>query len=293
VPASRLFKSMDDPDKKAKASHVHRLPYSAAGKKSAFEFDGEKYRAAAGHQAQWGRQILLELDLTGSERVLDLGSGDGTLTKELAIRVPRGMVLGIDASEGMIASAKSLEGGNLRFKRQDINEINFDSEFEVIFSNATLHWIKDHRNLLGRCAHALNKGGYLRFNFAGGGNCTSLLSVIGRMIADERFKQHFACFEWPWYMPGLSEYEKIIRECAEFTDIRAWEENADRVFNRNELVGWIDQPSLVPFLKEIRDTARAMEFRNAVVQEMLNVTRRSEGEYFETFRRLNVFARKP
>ena len=121
----------------------------------------------------------------------DVGSGDGTLTKELALRVPRGIVLGIDASEGMIAAAKKLEGGNLRFERRNIDEIDFDNEFDVIFSNATLHWVKDHRNLLARCGQALRKDGYLRFNFAGDGNCATLNSVIRRIMHEEQFRSHF------------------------------------------------------------------------------------------------------
>ena len=101
-----------------------------------------------------------------------------------------------------------------------------------------------------------------------------------------------AFFEWPWYMPSLSEYERMVRERAEFDEVRIWEENADRLFSQDELVRWIDQPSLVPFLKHIKDTTQSAAFRNAVVQGMLHVTKHSEREYFETFRRLNVFARK-
>jgi len=93
-------------------------------------------------------------------------------------------------------------------------------------------------------------------------------------------------------MPAVSEYEDMVRNCVEFEKTRIWEENADRLFSRDELVRWIDQPSLVPFLKHIKDTTQSAAFRNAVVQGMLHATKHSEGEYFETFRRLNVFARK-
>lgn len=284
---------IDDPeDHGAEGPHVHRLRYIVAAKKSAFEFDGDRYKAASKHQKEWGRQIIAELNLDGSERVLDLGSGDGTLTKEIAIRVPRGIVLGIDASEGMIEAAKKLEGGNLRFERRNINTMDFDSEFDVIFSNATLHWIKDHRNLLVRCSQALKKDGYLRFNFAAEGNCAALISIIRQLMLEEQFKTHFPFFEWPWYMPGPAEYERMVREYADFHEVRIWEENADRLFNQEELVKWIDHPSLVPFLKQISDTTVKVAFRNKVVNAMLRNTCRSEREYFETFRRLNIFAKK-
>ena len=131
---------MDDPeDHGAEGSHIHRLRYIVAAKKSAFEFDGDRYKAASKHQREWGQQIIAQLDLAGNERVLDLGSGDGALTKLLASRVPQGSVLGIDASDGMIAAAMKLEGVNLLFERRNINEMDFTEEFDVIFSNATLH----------------------------------------------------------------------------------------------------------------------------------------------------------
>ncbi len=284
---------MDEPeDHGAEGPHVHRLRYIAAVKKHAFEFDGDRYKAASRHQREWGRQIIAELDLDGNERVLDLGSGDGTLTKELAVRVPRGIVLGIDASEGMISAAKGLEGGNLRFELCDINEMDYDNEFDVIFSNATLHWIMDHRSLLARCSRALKRDGYLRFNFAGEGNCPAFISVVRRIMLEEPFASYFAFFMWPWYMPGLGEYEGLVRGHAEFDEVRIWEENADRFFSRDEMVRWIEQPSLVPFLKCIRDGTQSSAFRNAVVEAMLQATRHSDREYFEAFRRLNIFAKK-
>jgi trans-aconitate methyltransferase len=57
------------------------------------------------------------------------------------------------------------------------------------------------------------------------------------------------------------------------------------------MIRWIDQPSLVPFMPRIEDADRA-GFRAEVIEGMLRVTRQSDGRRFETFRRINVFARK-
>ena len=64
----------------------------------AFEFDAEKYKKASTHQRQWGKKLILELNLKGAERILDLGSGDGGITVRLAELVPDGLVIGVDAS---------------------------------------------------------------------------------------------------------------------------------------------------------------------------------------------------
>ena len=68
--------------------------------------------------------------------------------------------------------------------------------------------------------------------------------------------------------------------------------NADRYFdNEQEMIRWIDQPSLVPFLKYL-DKANKQTFRDTVVEQMIKETAQPDGTCFETFRRINVFAKK-
>ncbi len=64
------------------------------------EFDGKKYEKASDHQKGWGTRLIAELNLKGSERVLDLGCGDGSITAQIADFLPEVEVLGIDASAG-------------------------------------------------------------------------------------------------------------------------------------------------------------------------------------------------
>jgi trans-aconitate methyltransferase len=257
----------------------------------ALEFDGKKYRQASEHQQEWGARLLAELALRGDERILDLGCGDGRLTAQLAEGVPAGSVLGIDASAGMIEAAREHQRPNLAFRLLDINELDFESEFDVLFSNATLHWVKDHRRLLGNSLRALRPGGILQLNFAAEGNCSHLFAVLREVLPQARYAEHFRGFEWPWYMPEVDEYRALVQEFA-FREAKVWGENADRFFPTvDAMVGWVDQPSLVPFLKHVGEPDR-QAFRDAVIERMTEVTRQPDGRCFETFRRVNVFARK-
>lgn len=256
-----------------------------------FEFDANKYSAGSAHQKEWGKRIIAELPIKGDESILDLGCGDGVLTGQLAALVPDGRAIGIDASENMIKKANELTAGNLSFVRMDINDLDFNEEFDLIFSNATLHWVKDHVRLLSNCHRALKPGGIIRFNFAGHGNCSNFNAIVQQVMASDAFAPCFRVFTWPWYMPKMEEYENLIKN-GRFTEMKLWEENADRHFpTQEEMIKWIDQPSLVPFLKEIVDKDRAT-FRNAVVERMVQATRQPDGRCFETFRRINILARK-
>lgn len=256
-----------------------------------YEFDGKKYEKASAHQKEWGQKLIDEIAFSGAEHILDLGCGDGALSVQLAELVPHGYVLGIDASRGMIETAEKHRTENLHFKLMDINNLDFANEFDIAFSNATLHWIKNHEALLAKVLRSLKKNGVLRFNFAGEGNCSQFCYVIRQAIAHPVFNRFFSHYTWPWHMPTIEEYKSLVGRYP-FREARVWGENADRFFaDENEMIKWIDQPSLVPFIKYVAEEEKS-RFRSWVVENMLQRTRQDDGRYFETFRRVNVFARK-
>lgn len=256
-----------------------------------YEFDGKKYAHASTHQKEWGTRIIEELALNGSESILDLGCGDGTLSTQIAELLPRGRVVGIDASRGMIDAALPKTRPNLSFVLMDINDLDFPAEFDVVFSNATLHWVRDHARLYRNISKALRNDGRIRFNFAGDGNCSNFFRVVRWAMSQDQFSSYFADFQWPWYMPAIEEYMALVR-AAGLADVEVWGENADRFFGDSEaMIRWIDQPSIVPFLAGLPGSLQS-GFRNLVVQRMLEETSQQDGRCFETFRRINVYARK-
>lgn len=257
-----------------------------------FDFDAAGYTSASKHQKAWGNRLIAELELAGDESVLDLGCGDGVLTAELAGRVPRGRVVGVDSSPGMVQAARRIAGPNMVVRLMDINNLDCDGEFDVVFSNATLHWVKDHESLLRNTLRALRPGGTLRFNFAGAGNCPSFCRVVREVMSLPAFAARFAGFEWPWYMPTAEEYGTLVGRCA-FKTARVWLQNADTRFaDAGEMTRWIDHPSLVPFLQSLGETDKK-SFRDEVVDRMIRATMQEDETCFETFRRINVLARKP
>lgn len=256
-----------------------------------YDFDGERYQVASAHQQEWGRRLIEELPLAGNERILDLGCGDGTVTRELAEALGGGTVVGMDASPGMIAAARRKVRSNLSFELLDINELAYIEAFDIIISNAALHWINDHRQLLARVRRALRDGGLVRFNFAGEGNCAAFIAVVIEVMNERRFVPHFNGFTWPWYMPAVSTYAALVEQSG-LRESRVWFENADRYFpDHLTMTRWIEQPSLVPFLEWL-PVADQSVFRDLVVERMIKLTRQHDGRCFETFRRIQVTARR-
>lgn len=256
-----------------------------------YEFDGEKYKAASAHQKEWGTGLISKLTLQGDEKILDLGCGDGSLTKQLSSLVPNGKVIGIDASMGMIKTAKKLSRDNLEFMQIDINDLDFFDEFDIIYSNAALHWVTDHHRLLQNSHTALKKGGIILWEFGSEGNTVNFLEVIRRNIMEDTYREYFKDFGSPWFFPSKKQYETMISEIA-YSDFVITEVNRDKFFETSDaMIKWIDQPCIVPFIEWIPDVLKD-RFRETVIEEMLKKTRQTDDTYFETFRRLQVYAKK-
>ncbi len=285
MPAGLISGRMSDTQTSECPGAANRSSATALG------FDGEKYRQASTHQKEWGMKLIGELPLTGRERILDLGCGDGALTAQLASCVPEGFVVGVDSAPSMIAAASHQPQANLKFALLDINLLDYDREFDVVFSNSALHWIKDHSNLLPRVLRALKPGGFARFNFPGDGNCATFNRIVQEVMARPSYAPGFRDFEWPWYMPTPDAYRPLASRfpCRE---LQVHGENADRFFPDAEaMIRWIDQPCLVPFLPWVAPANREA-FRAEVIEQMLQTARQPEGRCFELFRRVQVSFRR-
>ena len=256
-----------------------------------YPFDGKRYEKSSQCQREWGIELVEELHLNGGESILDLGCGTGVITRELAERVPYGHVVGIDNSPSMLEAAQLNKIANMELKLLDINEMAFDREFDVVFSNAALHWIQEHEKLLKKIYKTLKPGGFVRVQFGGDGNVSTFIEVVRAVMKHPAFVSWFEDFRWPWYMPKHGDYE-ILLSRTEFRTYRVWGENKDRYFTDAEsLVGMIEEAGLVPFLRILPDEKK-WSFRDVVIEQVLERTKQSDGRYFETSRRINVYAEK-
>jgi len=106
------------------------------------------------------------------------------------------------------------------------------------------------------------------------------------------FNDYFTDFRWPWYMPAIEEYQELLEKYS-YVNTKLWPQKADKSFsNKDMLITWIEQPCIVPFLKQIDDDKMRKQFRDIVIDKMVARTERDDGSYFEQFRRINVLAFK-
>jgi trans-aconitate 2-methyltransferase len=175
-----------------------------------YQWDAEEYRASSSNQKKWALELLSKLDLGGSERVLDIGCGDGEITAAIAQRVPRGSAVGIDSSRDMVDLAVTHyppeRCPNISFVLKDAREIDFDEEFDAVFSNACLHWVIDHRSVLTGIRRCLKPSGRLLLQMGGKGNAVTVLEAIDAVLKMPRWVGHFEGFCFPYAFYGPDDY---------------------------------------------------------------------------------------
>src|SRR5947209_18373639 len=111
--------------------------------------------------------------LRGNEHVLDAGCGSGRVTAELLKAFPRAQVTAVDASQNMVDEARQTLlpfGNRVKTEQLDLLELSAEDEFDVIFSTAVFHWIKDHDRLFANLFRALRRKGFLLAQCGGGPN---------------------------------------------------------------------------------------------------------------------------
>ena len=165
-------------------------------------------------QQSWAREVIARLNLRGDEHVLDVGCGDGKITAELARALPRGSVTGADASPQMIEFAKktfvAAKCTNLRFRVMDARKIKFERQFDLVFSNAALHWVDDHQAFLRGASAVLKPGGRLVVSCGGKGNAHDVFLALRPEMRLKRWCAFFRRMPAPYFFHAPGDYEKWL-----------------------------------------------------------------------------------
>ncbi len=180
------------------------------------EWNASEYARIAGLQQAMAAEVLSLLDLKGTERVLDLGCGNGNITAEIAARVPEGNVVGIDASAEMIAFASTQfppdTRPNLRFQTADIRHLPLREEFDLIVSFNALHWIPDQATALRSIRSALKPSGRAQLRLVPKGKRKSLENVIEETRLSPRWARYFKEFHDPYLHLTPDEYVALAEQ---------------------------------------------------------------------------------
>jgi trans-aconitate methyltransferase len=165
---------------------------------SAQTWNPEVYARNARFVSDLGQPVLELLAPRPGERILDLGCGDGALTRKL---VELGCdVVGVDASPAQIDAARAL---GLDARVGDGHTLDFDHEFDAVFSNAALHWMRDAPRMIAGVYRALRPGGRFIAE-CGGHGCVD--TIHRALIEGLDARGHDGEAASPWYFATPDDY---------------------------------------------------------------------------------------
>lgn len=238
------------------------------------------YARDAGFVPRFGEALVDVLAPQAHERILDVGCGDGVLSEKIAAS---GCTLtGIDASAEQVAAARAR---GLDAHVMNGAQLTFDNEFNAVFSNATLHWLKNPSAVLQGVQRALRPRGRFVAEFGGADNvkvvCDALLSALARRGVNGA--AHF-----PWYFPTPDEYRAQL-EAAGFV-VDHISHFARPTPQPGSVTAWI---ALFgdSFTHALAETERA-DYLSEVERELAPKLRNAEGVWVLDYVRLRVVAHR-
>jgi len=225
-----------------------------------FSWNPADYTRSSPAQQLWAQELIQKIRLSERDRVLDIGCGDGRVTAAIAASVPKGSVTGIDSSSEMIRFAREHFPkpihNNLTFIQMDACHLDFVKEFDLVFSNAALHWIHDHRPLLAGIARSLCPGGRMLVQMGGKGNAVHLFDALTVLLDDPLWGKYFNGFSFAYGFFGPEEYRQWLSD-AGLEPIRVDLIPKDMVYpDRAACASWI-RTTWLPWMARLPECERS------------------------------------
>jgi trans-aconitate methyltransferase len=243
-------------------------------------WDPERYAKNARFVAELGQPVLELLAPRAGERVLDLGCGDGALSLKLVELGCR--VVAVDASAAQVGAARKL---GLDARVVDAESLPFEQEFDAVFSNAVLHWIRRTDEMLAGVYRALVPGGRFVAE-CGGYGCVhrircALVAALARRGLDGEARV-------PWYFPTPGDYATRLERAGFRVDSIALVPRPTPL--PGDVVGWLETfgESFTHALPESERAAYLQEVRSALEPELRN----EQGIWVADYVRLRFAASK-
>lgn len=249
-------------------------------------WDPDVYMKFANERTRPAKELLARIPIASPHRVIDLGCGPGNSTAMLVARWPHAEIEGLEPSPEMLARAKA-SGARAIWTLGNVEGWSPAAPYNVVFSNATLHWIADHRALLPRLIGHVADGGALAFQVPRNFDAPS--HVLMREVATAG----------PWAKKLANARQVNVLSPDAYFDILApltrsldiWETTYLHVLEGEDpVLTWVSGTGLRPFVQPLETEEREQfiaEYRKRLREAY---PRRADGKTLLPFQRLFVVA---
>jgi trans-aconitate 2-methyltransferase len=254
-------------------------------------WDPSQYLKFSDHRLRPALDLMARIPLATPRSIYDLGCGPGTITRLLAERWPGAAVTGVDSSADMLAKAKR-EAPAVTFELADIAYWSPSAPADLLFSNATLHWLDHHALLLPRLISHLAPGGVLAIQMPCNHASPSHL-LMEEVAVDGPWCAKLARIR-PVYR-SVEPPEAYYRMLAPLLgDIDIWETSYLHILDgENPVVEWTKGTALRPYLDALDEPERGAFLAAYQARIAAAYLKQPDGHTLLPFRRLFLIGRAP
>ena len=256
-------------------------------------WDPVRYLRFAGERARPFADLVSRITAEAPATVVDLGCGEGALTASLAERWPGARVIGVDSSAAMLAaSAAHAVPGRIEFTAADVRDWEPPGPVDVVVSNAVLHWVPRHEELIARWAGQLAPGGELAVQVPG-----NFRSPTHTLLADLCRSSR-----WGSQLAGVAPQPDAVLDPAGYYDVLTsagltadvWETTYLHALpGADPVLAWVGSTQLRPVLAQLSD-AEGAEFTDAYAAALREAyPLRPDGTTLLPFRRIFAVGHRP
>lgn len=234
--------------------------------------------------SQYGQGVIELLAPKQGEQILDLGCGTGDLAH--TINGLGAEVIGIDKSENMIIQAQE-KYPDIQFFVKDATQLEYHQEFDAVFSNATLHWVKAPKQALESIYKSLKSGGRFVAELGGKGNVQQITDEVIRQY--EKHGQKFNTEKFPWYFPSVGEYSALMEEVGFTVAFVVYFDRPTPLEGENGITNWIEMFGSSIF------TGMDAKIKQEIITNSQNNLRKilyNNGKWVADYKRLRVIGIK-
>ncbi|WP_153796572.1 class I SAM-dependent methyltransferase [Foetidibacter luteolus] len=249
------------------------------------KWDTNLYDSKHSFVSKYGEDLIGWLTPQQGEHILDVGCGTGQLASE--IQGYGADVIGMDASPEMIAKARETYN-DIEFFVKDATDFSFDTRFDAVFSNATLHWISKQPEAIRCIYEALKPGGRFVFEMGGKQNIKSIADAVKKVIADDGLTSLLP--ETFWFFPSVAEYAALLENQGFTVDSALYFARETALTGDDGMKDWLKM--FASFFFKKFNAAQTENILNRVV-EYLRPTNYNNGTWYADYVRLRMKATKP
>lgn len=248
------------------------------------------YLRFAQQRTRAASELLARVDHPGPSHVVDLGCGPGNSTGLLLQRFPKAQILGLDRSAAMLAAARE-RLPQLAFVQADITDWAPSQAPDLIFANASLHWVAGHEALMARLFSALAPGGVLAVQMP-----DNFFEPSHRLMREVAALAEFAPYigalaEAPRALLDIQGYYDLLAPRAQQVDV--WHSIYQHPLeDARAIVQWLRGTGLKPFVEPLPEALQSAFLEEYERRVALAYAARADGRRLLAFPRMFIVARR-